>query len=176
MAGKNRLIADFYELTVQQIMDKRVWDLPLIEEDEDIFHVLSILGGRNHIWVVTSRSDRNIKGVITEHDVLSILAPKDLPSYVFGMPDIRSLQHGTAKTAKDIMCTKIISCTPNDKILDALQKMVKYRLRRLPVLEEDKIVGELTLHQLIRKYYAATQYHPLINDENSSVEGDDNGL
>lgn len=176
MAGKNRLIADFYELTVQQIMDKRVWDLPLIEEDEDIFHVLSILGGRNHIWVVTSRSDRNIKGVITEHDVLSILAPKDLPSYVFGMPDIRSLQHGTAKTAKDIMCTKIISCTSNDKILDALQKMVKYRLRRLPVLEEDKIVGELTLHQLIRKYYAATQYHPLINDENSSVEGDDNGL
>ena len=176
MAGKNRLIADFYELTVQQIMDKRVWDLPLIEEGEDIFHVLSILGGRNHIWVVTSRSDRNIKGVITEHDVLSILAPKDLPSYVFGMPDIRSLQHGTAKTAKDIMCTKIISCTSNDKILDALQKMVKYRLRRLPVLEEDKIVGELTLHQLIRKYYAATQYHPLINDENSSVEGDDNGL
>lgn len=176
MAGKNRLIADFYELIVQQIMDKRVWDLPLIEEEEDIFHVLSILSGKNHIWVVTSRSERNIVGVITEHDVLSILAPKNLPSYVFGMPDIRSLQHGTAKTAKDIMCTKIISCTANDKIIDALQKMVKYRLRRLPVLKDKKIIGELTLHQLIRKYYAATQYHPLIDDENSSVEGDDNGL
>lgn len=176
MAGKNRLIADFYELTVQHIMDKRVWDLPLIEGDEDIFHVLSILGGRNHIWVVTSRSERNITGVITEHDVLSILAPKNLPSYVFGMPDIRSLQHGTAKTAKDIMCTKIISCTANDKILEALQKMVKYRLRRLPVLNDKEIIGELTLHQLIRKYYAATQYHPLIGDEDSSVEGDDNGL
>jgi predicted transcriptional regulator len=176
MPGKNRLISDFYELTVRQLMDKRVWDLPLIEENEDIFHVLSILGGRNHIWVVTSRSARIITGVITEHDVLSILAPKDIPSYVFGMPDIRSLQHGTAKTAKDIMCTKIISCGADDKVLEALQKMVKYRLRRLPVLEDKKIIGELTLHQLIRKYYAATQYHPLIDEENSAVEGDDNGL
>ena len=175
MAEENRLISDFYELTVQQIMDKRVWDLPLIEKDDDIFHVLSILGGRNHIWVVESKSTRLILGVITEHDVLTILAPKNLPSYVFGMPDIRSLQHGTAKTASDIMCTKIISCYPDDKVLEALQKMVKYRLRRLPVIKDKCIIGELTLHQLIRKYYAATQYHPLIDEENS-VEGDDNGL
>ena len=176
MPGKNRLIDDFYELSVRHLMDKRVWDLPLIEEDEDVFHVLSILGGRNHIWVVETRIERVVTGIITEHDVLSILAPKDLPSYVFGMPDIRSLKHGTAKTAKDIMCNKIISCSADDKILDALQKMVKYRLRRLPVLENKKIIGELTLHQLIRKYYAATQYHPLIDEENSRVEGDDNGL
>ena len=176
MAEKNRLISDFYELTVQQIMDKRIWDLPLVEEKENISHVLSILGGRNHIWVVRSKSNREILGVITEHDVLSILAPKNFPSYVFGMPDIRSLQHGTAKTAKDIMCTKIISCEENNKVIEALQKMVKYKLRRLPVLKDGIIIGELTLHQLIRKYYAATQYHPLIDEENSTIEGDDNGL
>jgi len=29
----------------------------------------------------------------------------------------------------------------------------------------DKIVGELTLHQLIRKFYAATQYIPIEEDE-----------
>ena len=44
-------------------------------------------------------------------------------------------------------------------------KMVKYNLRRLPVLDGKKIVGELNLHQLIRKFYAGTQYHPLIEDE-----------
>jgi len=49
MAKTNRLISDFYELTVSQLMDKRLWDLPLIEDKEDIHHVLSILGGRNHI-------------------------------------------------------------------------------------------------------------------------------
>ena len=166
MSTKNRLITDFYELRVKQIMDKRIWDLPLIEETEDMYHVLSILGGRNHIWVVNNKKEQNLVGVITEHDVLSILAPKNFPSYIFGMPDIRSIQHGTAKTAADIMCQKIIDCDPEEKIIDALMRMVKYRLRRLPVLDDKRIIGELTLHQLIRKYYAATQYHPLVNEEN----------
>lgn len=173
MKKKNRLITDFYELSVKDLMDKRVWDLPLIAETDDIYHVLSILGGRNHIWVVKEKTSHILVGVITEHDVLSILAPKHLPSYVFGMPDIRSLKHGTANNARDVMCRKIIDCNPNEKIIDALLKMVKYRLRRLPVVENKNIIGELTLHQLIRKYYAATQYHPLVdkgNDEDQ--EGD----
>jgi len=165
MAKKNRLITDFYELKVSQIMDRRVWDLPIITDKEDIYHVLAILGGRNHIWVVKDKEKKDLVGVITEHDVLSILAPKHFPSYVFGMPDISSIQHGTAKIAEDIMRDQVISCGPDDKIFDALTKMVKYKLRRLPVLKDKQIVGELTLHQLIRKYYDATQYRPIIDDE-----------
>ena len=165
MPKSNKLISDFYELKVSQLMDRRVWDLPLIEEKEDIHHVLSILGARNHIWVIKDKKSKELTGVITEHDVLSVLAPKHFPSYVFGMPDISSIQHGTAKTAEDVMHQKVITCEPDEKIIDALMKMVKYKLRRLPVIKDKIIVGELTLHQLIRKYYAATQYHPIIEDE-----------
>ena len=162
---KKRLVPDFYELKVKQLMDKRVWDLPIVEEREDIHHVLNILGVRNHIWVVKNKEQKELVGIITEHDVLSILAPKEFPSYVFGMPDIRSIHHGTAKTAGDVMCFRLTICSKDDKIVDALQKMTKHRLRRLPVLENKKIIGELTLHQLIRKYYDATQYHPITEDE-----------
>ena len=165
MAKENRLIKDFYELKVNQLMDKRVWDLPLIEENEDIHHVLSILGARNHIWVIKNKNNKELVGVITEHDVLTILAPKHFPSYVFGMPDIRSIQHGTANSAGDVMAKKIIMCDPDEKIIDALMRMVKFKLRRLPVVKDKLIVGELTLHQLIRKYYSATQYHPILEDE-----------
>jgi len=165
MAAGKRLVPGFYELRVHQLMDKRVWDLPIIEKNEDITHVLSILGGRNHIWVVTSRKEKELVGVITEHDVLSILAPKKVPSYVFGMPDIKSLHHGTAKTAGDIMCFRLITCEKDEKILDVLQKMTKHRLRRLPVVENKIIIGELTLHQLIRKFYDATQYQPITEEE-----------
>ena len=165
MVKKNKLIKDFYELKVSQLMDKRVWDLPLIEEKEDIHHVLSILGARNHIWVIKDTDSKELVGVITEHDVLSILAPKHFPSYVFGMPDVRSIQHGTANTAGDVMANKIIICDPDEKIIDALMRMVKFKLRRLPVVKDKNIVGELTLHQLIRKYYSATQYHPILEDE-----------
>ena len=116
MVKERRLVEDFYELKADQIMDKRVWDLPIVEEDQDIHHVLSILSGRHHIWVVKDKDTKELVGVITEHDVLSILAPKRLPSYVFGMPDIRSIQHGTAKTAGDIMSTKVVTCPKDEKI------------------------------------------------------------
>ena len=165
MVKSNKLISDFYELEVKQLMDKRIWDLPLIEENEDIHHVLSILGGRNHIWVVKNKTTLELVGIITEHDVLSVLAPKKFPSYVLGMPDISSIQHGTAETAGDVMTHRLIDCEPDDKIVDALMKMVKYKLRRLPVTKDKKLVGELTLHHLIHKYYDATQYHPIVDDE-----------
>jgi CBS domain-containing protein len=146
-------------------MDKRIWDLPLIEIDDDIYHVLAILGGRNHIWVIKDKKNKELVGVITEHDVLSILAPKHFPAYVFGMPDISSIKHGTAKIAEDVMCRNVINCHPEDKIIDALMKMVRYKLRRLPVVDNKIIVGELTLHHLIQKYYAASQYHPIVENE-----------
>jgi predicted transcriptional regulator len=81
------------------------------------------------------------------------------------MPDIKSIYHGTAKTAGDIMSTKVVSCSQKDKLLDVLQQMTRYGLRRLPVLRNKEIIGELTLNQLIRKYYNATQYHPITEDE-----------
>jgi len=165
MVKERRLVEDFYELKADQIMDKRVWDLPIVEEDQDIHHVLSILSGRHHIWVVKDKDTKDLVGVITEHDVLSILAPKRFPAYVFGIPDIRSLQHGTAKIAGDIMSTRVISCKKGDKIIEALGKMIRYKLRRMPVVENKKLIGELTLHQLIRKYYGATQYHPIADEK-----------
>ncbi len=165
MARGKRLIPEFYKLRVMQLMDKRIWDLPIIEGKEDIHHVLNILSARNHIWVVKDKENKELVGVITEHDVLSVLAPKEFPSYVFGMPDIRSIQHGTVKRAEDIMHRKVISCKSDDKIVDVLESMTIHRLRRLPVLEDKKLIGEVTLNQLIRKYYNATQYHPITEED-----------
>ena len=157
---------DFYNLKVQDLMDKRVWDLPIVEENEDIHHILSILGARNHIWVVKNKEKKELVGVITEHDVLSILAPKQFPSYVFGMPDATSIHHGTAQTAGDIMCCRgVVTCHKKDRISDVLANMTKHRLRRLPVIENNILVGELTLNQLIRKYYNATQYEPIADNK-----------
>jgi predicted transcriptional regulator len=164
MTKDSRLVTEFYDLKVYQLMDKRIWDLPIVVKKEEISIILNILGARNHIWVVDDKENRELVGVITEHDVLSILAPKDLPPYVFGMPNLKSLQQGTAKIAEDIMRSKVMFCRSDERIADVLEKMTSNRLRRLPVLEEKKIIGEITLNHLIKKYYDATQYHPILNE------------
>jgi len=164
MPEQGRLIPEFYELAVEYIMDKGAWDLPLVEKDTEIRHVLSILRGKSHVWVVDNMENKNVLGVITEHDVLSILSPKKLPPYLFGISDIKSLYYGTANTASDIMAKKLVKCSPKTSIKEVLNKMNDYGIRRLPVTDNGKIVGEITLHQIIKKYYAATQYHPLKGD------------
>ena len=42
---------------------------------------------------------------------------------------------------------------PCEKVGDALNKMRDHRVRRIPVVENSEIVGEITLHHLIRKFY-----------------------
>jgi len=162
-SSKNRLLKEFYELPVKDLMDKRSWDVPVIEKKEDISHVFSILSGKNHVWVVDNKKNMKIIGVITEHDVLSILSPARIPPYVFGKPDLRSLQYGLAKTAEDVMSKKPITSSPEEKVADVLSKMKRCQVRRIPIVDEDhKLLGEVTLHQLICKYYKATQYHPIV--------------
>ena len=102
--------------------------------------VMLVAGGL--ISFKLDKESKELVGVITEHDALSILAPKRFPSYVFGMPDIKSIHHGTAKTAADIMCCRgVVTCNKDDKIVDALEKMTKHQLRRLPVVEDKKLIG-----------------------------------
>jgi len=165
MVKDKRLVPEFYNLSVKQLMDKRVWDLPIVDKKEDIHSIFNILGARNHIWVVDDKESMELIGVITEHDVLSILAPKEFPSYLIGMPDIKSIQHGTAKTAEDIMRNRVMVCRIDDKIVDVLDKMTIHKLRRLPVVDGKKIIGEISLHHLITKYYNATQYHSIIEED-----------
>ena len=57
-----------------------------------------------------------------------------------------------------------MTCNADDKIIDTLFKMMRNKVRRLPVVENGIIVGEITMNQLIRKYYAATQYRSIVEN------------
>ena len=148
-----KLIPEFHEIPAKDIMDKRVEDLPLIEKDASIDSVLSILTVDDHVWIVESKGSKKLVGIITEHDILNIFSPTKKVSY-FGLPDKKSLHYETFEKAEQIMSGNPVRCEPDEKVEDALNKMVFHRIRRIPVVENDEIIGEITLHQLIGKFYA----------------------
>ena len=148
-----KLIPEFHEILVKDIMDKRVWDLPQIEKDASMESVLSILAKSDHVWVVESKRGRKLVGIITEHDILNIFSPTKKVSY-FGLADKKSLHFETFETAEHIMSGNPVTCSPDEKVEDALNKMVFHRIRRIPIVENDEIMGEITLHYLIGKFYA----------------------
>ncbi len=152
MAKEKKLIPEFYEIPANDIMDKRIGDMPLIEKDASLECVLSILTGSDYVWVVESKGSKKLVGIITEHDILVIFSPrKEVP--FFGFPSKKSLHYETFEKAGHLMSRNPIRCRPEEKVEDVLNKMIDHRVRRIPVVENGEIIGEITLHHLIRKFY-----------------------
>jgi CBS domain-containing protein len=164
----SRLIKEFYELPIAKLMDTKFWDIPIIHKDAPIQNVLSILDGRSHVWVVEDLEKRNLVGVITRQDVLHILAPPRQYYHVFSIP--KQYIHGTCGFADDVMTRNPVTCRPDQKVVQALVKMMRHHIRRVAVVEKDSFIGEITLRHLIHKYYLATQYHSIVDESKEDKE------
>ncbi len=75
-------------------------------------------------------------GIVTDSDLIKKIIAKNIK------PD-------TVK-AKDIMSSPIATIIPNDTILDATRKMKRNNIKRLPVLEDGKLVGIISLSDIAR--------------------------
>lgn len=82
-----------------------------------------------------------------------------------------------ALKAKDIMNRKIIAVSPDENIKDAIQKMKKFQISQMPVIEENKISGYisesivlecLTEKKCDRVMDAMAEPPPIVSKESSS--------
>jgi CBS domain-containing protein len=104
------------------------------------------------IWVSPDTPVRELARTMRENDIGAI--PVGENDRLIGMVtdrDIvcRGLADGkdvSTLTARDVMTSGIISCEDDEDIEDALELMEKKKIRRLPVIDEDKrLVGMLSL-------------------------------
>lgn len=61
------------------------------------------------------------------------------------------LRYEKGNTARDMMTKAPISVTSEDDIHDAAMMFSKYRIRRLPVLDGERLVGMLSLRDMAKK-------------------------
>ena len=90
---------------------------------------------RNHVGALVIKDYHQSKGLITEQDIVRKVLAKGI--------------NPLTKKVKDFMETKIITIKPDDDIYDALIKMRDSNIRHLPVVENDKMVGLLTLKDIL---------------------------
>ncbi len=159
------VLKNFYRVPVEHIMTKDLWNMPMLPKDASIEEVLSIMSARRHVWIMEKKGSTKVVGVITEKDLLNIMAPKRIQPYVIGGIDLSSLLLGNVKSAEDLMCKKLIVAHPKDKIEDVLDKMRSYRLRRLPVIDEHgNLIGEITIKSLIIQFRKVLKWYRITKD------------
>ena len=92
---------------------------------------------KNHVGSLVIQNKGELKGIITEKDIIWALTKKEKKD----LSKIRCL---------DITSRKIATIRPDVDLIDALQRMKKTKFRRLPVIVKNKVIGLLTLKDILR--------------------------
>jgi signal-transduction protein with cAMP-binding, CBS, and nucleotidyltransferase domain len=91
---------------------------------------------KNRVGSIIVVKNKNPIGIITETDLnKKIVAPGKNPNKI---------------KVSDIMSSPMVFSNPNDDLEIAVEKMEKYKIKRLPVVERGKIVGIITNTDIAR--------------------------
>lgn len=121
-------------MKVSDIMSDRV---VTIDEREPVIAAARLLKRMNlGALPVTDRGGKLV-GMLTDRDIV-------LRCVALG-GDARTM------TAGDVMTRGVVTATPDVKVGDAAKRMGRGQVRRLPVVENGKLVGMLSLADMARK-------------------------
>ena len=96
------------------------------------------------------KKERELEGILTEGDVIKAIASKKNLSQI---------------KAKDVMTRKVISISPSEDMYQALLKMRGKRIRWLPVVVKNHVIGMLTMKDILRiepsLFDLVSEYQPI---------------
>jgi CBS domain-containing protein len=90
--------------------------------------------------------DRDIGSVVVEDDgkPIGLFTERDLTRHILDHADVLGLPVG------EVMSGPVVSAKPDQQIVDAFELMNERHIRRLPVVEGDRLVGIVTERDLLR--------------------------
>ena len=125
-----------------------------LNEAVKLFKQASKEEGRKIFGMMVTDPDDHLVGMISMYDILLVLRPKHTHIWglmedidVAGIVDI-SCEKTKSVLVGDIMTPEVITITSQNHVLMILDIMIKKHVRRLPVLENGKIVGIVYISDL----------------------------
>ncbi|MCH7694710.1 MAG: CBS domain-containing protein [Proteobacteria bacterium] len=120
---------------VRQLLDKKGNEVYSISADITVFEAITLMSVHEVGALVVMENDKLV-GIISERDYTRKVILKDRSS--------------KSTSVREIMTSKIICVTPENSIEECMLLMAKHRIRHLPVIENDKVVGILTVMDAVK--------------------------
>lgn len=121
---------------VSEILDHKGGMVLSVDVNETVLNAISLMAQVN-IGAVLVQKDDTIAGIFTERDYLQKIALKSLSS--------QSTRVG------DVMTTPVISAEPGDSIQHCMETMTTCHCRHLPVVENGKLLGIVSIGDLVKR-------------------------
>ena len=131
-------------MTVQTILSQKGRDVATIAPTAKVADAIKMLCERKiGALVITGAGDR-ITGIVSERDIVR----------TFGA-------HGAAALdmpLTDVMTRKVVTCEPNDKMSEIMELMTTGKFRHLPVLENERMVGIVSIGDVVKMRLAQLEH------------------
>jgi CBS domain-containing protein len=122
--------------TVSEILEHKGGMVLSVETDQTVFDAISLMAQLNIGAVLVQHND-TIAGIFTERDYLQKIALKSRSS--------------KETLVGDVMTSPVISAEPGDSIQQCMETMTTCRCRHLPVVENGKLLGIVSIGDLVKR-------------------------
>ena len=113
--------------------------------------------GRDTITVAPDATLKEAADILSEYDIGALVVTEggDRVVGVLSERDIvRSVseQGGGAlqSTIREVMTDEVLTCTPEDKVKDLMERVTRRRVRHLPVVEDATVDGMISIGDLLK--------------------------
>ena len=124
-------------MTVELILKIKGSDVVTVGPEDSIEATASLLSARKIGAVIVKDRDGAVIGVLSERDVVRGIAQAGAAAL--------------AKPVKELMTGKVVSCRLHDSITEVMGRMTDRRIRHLPVIEDGKLVGMISIGDVVKQ-------------------------
>ena len=130
-------------MTVATILNKKGHGIISVIEDQTVLEALNVLA-EHHIGAVLVMTDTGeMAGVLSERDVVRALP--------FAKGKLRE------QKVSSIMTRDVITCKEGQSIGEVMSIMTKNKIRHLPVVTKGKLVGIITIGDVVKERITETE-------------------
>ena len=127
---------------VSEIIGKKGGDVATVGREDTAIRAVEIMNERR-IGAVVVVNDGKVVGIFTERDLLNRIVAKGLDA--------------AASRVKDVMSTPVACCRLSTDVTEAQSVMTNKRVRHLPVVEGDELVGIVSIGDLMARQVSDQQ-------------------
>ncbi|WP_198370681.1 CBS domain-containing protein [Roseomonas rosulenta] len=130
-------------MTIGAILRDKGTDVFSVGPGEDATSIAQSLAQHRIGAVLVRDLDGNILGIVSERDIVRALAREGATA----------LSH----TARELMTADLITVRGETRIAEALGVMTKHRCRHLPVIEDGRLTGMVSIGDLVKARIAEAE-------------------
>ena len=122
-------------MTVRAILDTKGHQIESVEPDARLSAAIKTLAERK-IGAVLVMSQGRVEGILSERDIVRVVGERGAAAL--------------DEPVGAVMTRKVVSCKQADTVAAIMEMMTSGKFRHLPVLEDDRVVGLISIGDIVK--------------------------